>query len=247
MRMLSCLALGLLFFLTGAGSAPQNDPPKMKLIYLYDALCGWCYGFSPVMQRFAAEHADELTFEVISGGMITGPRIGPIGEVAPYISWAYKEVEQKTGVTFGEGFLQGILAEGKAIFSSVPPAVVLSVFKAERPGDAVAFAGRLQRAVYHDGIEPEDTAAYGALAAEFGLDSAAFVALMGEARFQQAAQQDFAYSQALGVTGFPTVVLAAESGGEEKLVLLGQGYLPYEALLARYAKAKGLVGQKAGE
>ena len=89
------------------------------LIYVYDALCGWCYGFSPVMQQLHEKYSKEMDFTVLSGGMVTGERVGPIGQVAGYISEAYKTVEAHSGVQFGDGFLNGILKEGKAIFNSV--------------------------------------------------------------------------------------------------------------------------------
>lgn len=54
----------------------------MKIIYLYAALCGWCYGFSPVLHQFQEKYKGDVTIEVISGGMITGKKIGPIGKVA---------------------------------------------------------------------------------------------------------------------------------------------------------------------
>ncbi|MFW5762224.1 MAG: DsbA family protein, partial [Cyclobacteriaceae bacterium] len=92
-----------------------------KIIYCYDALCGWCYGFSPVMEKIHQQYQQDFQFEVISGGMITGERIGPVGEVAPYIKQAYKLVENTTGVKFGDDFLR-VLNEGKAIFTSIPPA-----------------------------------------------------------------------------------------------------------------------------
>ena len=92
----------------------------MKIIYVYDALCGWCYGFSPVMEQFYRKQHDAVDFEVISGGMITGSRMGPIGEVAPYIRWAYKEVEEKTRVTFGEAFLKQVLEDGKRFLALSP-------------------------------------------------------------------------------------------------------------------------------
>jgi putative protein-disulfide isomerase len=60
----------------------------MKMLYFYDALCGWCYGFSPVMQKTAEVYQDQFEFQVVSGGMISGSRIGPIGTVAPYIKTA---------------------------------------------------------------------------------------------------------------------------------------------------------------
>jgi len=104
----------------------------MKLIYIYDALCGWCYGFAPAMRDFYQNHKNDFeTIDVISGGMITRERIGAIGEVAPYIKTAYKDVENRTGVKFGEKFLKDILEEGSTIFTSIPPSIALSVFKKE--------------------------------------------------------------------------------------------------------------------
>ncbi|HVE60446.1 MAG TPA: hypothetical protein VNA26_01410, partial [Chitinophagaceae bacterium] len=38
--------------------------------YCYDALCGWCYGFSPVMKKIEQEYKDQVSFDVLSGGMI---------------------------------------------------------------------------------------------------------------------------------------------------------------------------------
>ena len=43
---------------------------KPLLIYCYDAYCGWCYGFSPVISAIADAYKDKLEVEVLSGGMI---------------------------------------------------------------------------------------------------------------------------------------------------------------------------------
>jgi len=87
--------------------------------------------------------------------MVTGNLVGSIGEVALYIAWAYKDVERSTDVKFGEAFLGHTLKSGKAIFSSVPPSIALTVFKSYKPAESVAFAARLQKAIYFEGIEPE--------------------------------------------------------------------------------------------
>ncbi|MEQ8705412.1 MAG: DsbA family protein [Phaeodactylibacter sp.] len=206
----------------------------MKLVYVYDALCGWCYGFSPVITEFHNNHKEELEVEVISGGMITGGRIGPIGEVAGYISQAYKDVERATGVTFGKGFLEGVLQEGSAIFTSIPPAVALAVFKQHQPEQAILFAARLQKAIYYDGIKPVDYEAYGPLAAEFGLDSDAFVAEMKRTENLQYAREEFQRASELGVTGFPSVFLEHEG----QLFVLARGYVPLSRLEDAYLKVR---------
>jgi putative protein-disulfide isomerase len=110
------------------------------IYYIYDALCGWCYGFSPVIKAFHDAYKDEFEFRIISGGMITGRREGPIGEVAGYIKDAYQQVEETTGVKFGEDFLNKILEPGEAYFSSLPSALAMATFRLYQPDNTVAFA-----------------------------------------------------------------------------------------------------------
>jgi len=221
----------ILFFLNLSACKSQD---KMKVIYVYDALCGWCYGFSPVMSEFHEKYQDSLDFEVISGGMITGNRIGPIGEVAAYIGKAYKDVENATGVKFGESFLNETMAEGDAIFTSIPPAIALSVFKRTHPEEAVAFAAALQKAIYYNGIEPENFEAYGEIATEFGLDATEFVEKMKDPIYRQAAEEDFRKSAALGVSGFPSVFI--ESDGN--YYKIGSGYMPFSNLEKNFLAIK---------
>jgi len=207
---------------------------NMKIVYVYDALCGWCYGFSPVMTEFQEKYKDSLSFEVISGGMITGSRIGPIGEVASYISWAYKEVENATGIEFGSEFLNKTLKKGDAIFTSIPPAVALSVFKDLDPKNSIRFASELQEAIYYDGIEPENIEAYGKIAAKFGLDADSFVLKMKDPLYKKLAEDDFKKSSDLNVSGFPTIFI--ESNGIYHKI--GSGYMPFSELESNYLSIK---------
>jgi putative protein-disulfide isomerase len=203
----------------------------LKLIYCYDALCGWCYGFAPVIEQFAQEHADDFEIEVLSGGMITGERIGPIGEVAGYIGEAYKDVERATGITFGKAFLEGTLAEGSAIFTSIPPAIALSTFKTLAPDHALDYAGALQRAIYQAGVEPTDMAAFAERATAFGVDRAALLERSRGNEITLAAEADFERVRQFGVSGFPTVILQAE----DKYYLLTRGYTDGATLEQRWA------------
>jgi len=42
------------------------------LIYCYDAYCGWCYGFSPVIKKIAEDYKDIFDIGVFCGGMMIG-------------------------------------------------------------------------------------------------------------------------------------------------------------------------------
>jgi putative protein-disulfide isomerase len=206
---------------------PQNH--TQRLIYIYDALCGWCYGFSPVMKAIAERYRNQLDIAVLSGGMITGEREGPIGVVAPYIKSAYVTVEQTTGVRFGEQFLQGVLEQGTAYFSSVKPALALATFRHHKLEQSLAFAHALHTAIYYDGIEPNETQHYGRYAASFGLDASAFVAQMLTPQTHAAIQAEFHLTAQLGISGFPTLLL--QDG--EQLYLLTQGYVQETTLTDR--------------
>lgn len=196
------------------------------IIYVYDALCGWCYGFSPVIQQVHEKYKEEMDFTVLSGGMVTGERIGPIGQVAGYIKEAYKTVENTTGVKFGEGFLNGILKEGKAIFTSIPASRALTVFKSYQPENAVAFASDLQKAIYFDGIIPENLDVYGKYAADFGIEPKHFVLQMQQNKFIDETNEEFQQVAKWGIQGFPSVIMATP----QKLYLIAQGYQPFEQL-----------------
>lgn len=198
---------------------------KSRIIYVYDALCGWCYGFSPVMEAFYERHREAFDFEVYSGGMVMGERIGPIGEVAGYIRQAYRVVEERTGVRFGQSFLEGVLEPGTVTFSSEPPALAMTAFRELRPDAVVPFSGDLLRAVYRDGIAPTDFDEYGKRAANYGLDPEEFVARMQEEETRLRTQADFQEVARMGVSGFPTLIY-----DDGRMHRLSHGYMPLEQL-----------------
>ena len=85
------------------------------IYYCYDAWCGWCYGFSPVIKQLEVEFNDKLSFEVLSGGMIPADNPKPIRAMAGYISEGYRRVEEMTGVKFGADYLWHIPIRMKVI------------------------------------------------------------------------------------------------------------------------------------
>src|SRR2546421_11743601 len=104
---------------------------KPILIYCYDAYCGWCYGFSPVIKKLAAQYKNDVDIEVLSGGMIINELVQPIEKLAGYIQGAYKNVEELTGIKFGEDFLWHINNSDESDWrmNSEKPAIALCELK----------------------------------------------------------------------------------------------------------------------
>lgn len=202
---------------------------KATLICAYDPLCGWCYGFGPVLLALQEKYADRLAFEVLSGGMITGKSVGPVRNMAAFISGAYPVVEQHSGIKFGSRFLQQ-LRDGKAIFSSLEPGNVLTVCKELKPGCQVEASHAIQCLIYRDGINPVDYQAYRPLAEQLGLDWRLFSERLNSAETSQLTVHEFSQVHKWGIQGFPACLLETESG---KLFGISRGFLPLDEIEKR--------------
>lgn len=195
----------------------QNE--KATLYYVYDPICGWCYGFSPVITSLAEAYDDVLEFKAIPGGMILGDRVGPVGEIAPFIKDAYKRVEDMTGVKFGQVYLDDLLNEGLTVMNSWPGSLAATAFNELAPEQSVAYASAIQKAIYADGVSPEDIDHFIQLAVAFEVDTNTLRAMTKDKAWHEKTIENFKLSSDLGVTGFPTLVL--EKHGERTIITRG--------------------------
>ncbi len=202
------------------------------VFYCYDAYCGWCYGFSPVMQQFALAYQDKLIFEVLSGGMIMNDPPKPVSAMAGYISGAYLTVEAATGIRFGEDFLWHIKnpEESDWLLNSEKAAVALCIAKEYAPDRQVAFAGDLQFALNYEGRDLMDDEAYRHLLPRYGIPPEQFYERLHSDTYKEKARYEFALVKQLQVTGFPAVLIQET---ETKFYLVSAGYTDYNTLTKR--------------
>jgi putative protein-disulfide isomerase len=202
------------------------------IYYCYDAYCGWCYGFSPVMKRIWNEYKEQLAFDVLSGGMIITENPVPISSTAGYIQTAYKRVEELTGIEFGQDYLWHIFNPDKSDWfpSSEKPSIALVILKEYQPGNAVAFASDLQYALHFEGRDLVDDEAYRHLLEQYGIPPEEFYEKLHSEAYKEKAYYEFALCKQLQVSGFPQVLIQVS---DTKFYLLAQGYTAYEDLKER--------------
>ena len=205
---------------------------KPILLYCYDAYCGWCYGFSPVIKQVAGEYKDQFSFEVLSGGMIINDTPKPIAVMAGYIQKAYKIVEEHTGIQFGSDFLWHINNPDKSdwFLNSEKSAIALCVFKAYYPEQQVAFAADLQYALNYEGRDLCDDEAYRHLLEKYAIPAEDFYRKLHSEEYKEKAYYEFALVKQLQVNGFPAVLMQVS---ETKFYLISRGYTNYETLKER--------------
>ncbi len=200
-------------------ASAQSAKSEDVLFYVYDPLCGWCYGFSPVMLQLQKNLADKCSIEVISGGMVIDERVSPLSQIAPYIRDGVKRVEEMTGVKFGTAYLEDLMGEGKRIMNSWPACLALTVFKSFNREHELQYASELQKAIYYEGIYPEDLNYFAGIAANYGVDKMEFLKRCDEDSFKLQTRQEFQFANDLKATGYPYVVL--RKGGTYFLVAHG--------------------------
>ena len=64
-----------------------------KLTYFLDALCGWCYGFSPIITRIHREYKNEINFDVVSCALFLSNWEGMLEESGSVLELNYVHPE----------------------------------------------------------------------------------------------------------------------------------------------------------
>ncbi|MGK5080597.1 DsbA family protein [Janthinobacterium sp. HLX7-2] len=212
------------------------------LHYIFDPLCGWCYGAAPLVE--AARAVAGLAVAFHGGGMMTGSnrrQITPAwrGYVLPHD----RRIEQLSGQPFGDAYLHGLLNDTTAMMDSEPP--ITAILAAEAlAGKGLDMLQRVQRAHYVEGLRIAELPVLVALAQQLGMDGAAFEAAYAQ-QAGAATQQHIAASRALlaqvAGQGFPTFVFD-DGSGKLAVIDIGAFLGQPDKLQAQLAGACGAQG-----
>ncbi len=205
---------------------------KAVLIYCYDAWCGWCYGFSPVMKKLYAHYNEMLTIEVLSGGMIIPKQPVPVSAISEFVMESYQDVEDMTGVSFGEDYLWHMRNPELSDWfpSSEKSAIALTVFKDYEPELQVPFASDLQYGLFYEGRDLTDDEAYRHLLQKYNINAKEFYDKLHSPLYIQKAYDEFALCEQLKVSGYPQLMLQM---GSDKIYLINRGYADYDTLSSK--------------
>lgn len=176
------------------------------LHYIYDPLCGWCYGAAPL----AAVARELMPVIGHGGGMMMGANRQQVSPaLRDYVMPYDHRIAELTGQPFGDDYFNGLLLDETAVFDSAPP--IKAILAAEDiSGRGLDMLARSQAAHYVEGKRVADEDVLQALAVELGLDGDAFAQAYGRIG-EEELQQHIAASRRLlaqvGGHGFPTFVL----------------------------------------
>ncbi|WP_299820920.1 DsbA family protein [uncultured Roseibium sp.] len=208
----------------------------MQITYLFDPLCGWCYGASPAIERLAA--LENVTLALSPTGLFAGEGARPLDAGFAQFAWQNDQrIARLTGLPFTEAYKTQVLDTPGNMFDSAPATLALVAVGLSEPGKELAVLKTLQHARYEDGRDTSDLETVAAILEETGFPAAArSLRAPDESLYAlyrtktSAARSDMA---AFGANGVPALV--AGDGANRRLLNSNALYGDFDQLAAQIA------------
>ncbi|MCX5508419.1 DsbA family protein [Pseudomonas sp. BJa3] len=180
------------------------------LVYLYDPLCGWCYGAGGPLPQVL--ESTGIASRLIPTGLFSGSGARAMDDDFAAYAWSNDQrIERLTGQVFSERYRDQVLADRLQGFDSAPSTLALSAVSLTSPEHEFEALKAIQAARYVDGLDVTRLETLTAVLADLGLDAAAQRLTCPDSGLLQANDDRVGQGRALlrrvGGRGVPTFVL----------------------------------------
>lgn len=197
------------------------------IVYVTDAMCAWCYGGNERVLNVQKHFQNKTDFAVISSGFAANENAGTLNTLLPYLIADYKLVESKTGVTFGEDFLNGLFKDDTTILDSRNCAVALYIFSLYYPEKSLEFMQCMQRSIFYDGLYPQSKELFDLCALQFDLKPEDFEKKMQQDLNIKSAEAQFIVAEDLNADILPAIFLQMDG----EILLVSKGFATEDAII----------------
>lgn len=121
-----------------------------EAVYLFDPLCGWCYGASPMIAALAAQPG--VALEPVPVGLFAGAgafRMSPA--FRQHVVAADERIAAVSGQVFSDAYRENVLGAKDGVVDSGPATLALTAVRQEAPAREMEVLKRLQQARYVEG------------------------------------------------------------------------------------------------
>jgi len=192
-----------------------------------DTMCGWCYGFSDVINTIHEKYKQDLDFTILPAGMWTGDNVKVMdSKLRDFIEYHNPTVTKVTGKIFGDEYKKYILQNNGFVLDSLPGAKAISVMQTLKQEKTFEYLKKIQSAFYVHGNDTNDWRLYARIAESFGISEEIFKNEYFSDLQKKAVNDCFTFAQQLGVYSYPSLVAVAEG----KTEIIAQGNLELNTL-----------------
>ncbi|WEM45871.1 DsbA family protein (plasmid) [Photobacterium sp. DA100] len=177
---------------------------KVKLYYVYDPMCSWCWGYKPTWNQISEGISDEVEIIYVVGGLAPDSDV-PMPEVMQQQIKAYwKKIEDYLGTQFNYDFWVNNTPR-----RSTYPAC-RAILAARAQGAELAMLNVIQEAYYLNAKNPSDNDVLLNLAQGLGLDITQFKAQFLSEQTHQRLLDEIAFARSIGGNSFPSLLIEVE-------------------------------------
>lgn len=194
----------------------------MKMFYFTDAMCSWCFGFSPVIKKLKENYPD-IDLEIFSGGFSPGSKQIVDAEYRDFLEYHWRNVNARSGQYFDHSMK---FVSDTFTYDTEPASRALVVIQKLSPKKDYEFLNLMQKSFYSEGKDITNENVLAGLAKEIGVDKISFLENFNSEESKIKTQQGFQFSRQLGVKGFPTL-LTLENG---TVKTISHGFQSYDSL-----------------
>ncbi|GAA0406898.1 DsbA family protein [Cocleimonas flava] len=185
---------------------------KMKTLeYIFDPLCGWCYGAAPLIAILEAH--PNVSLKLHGGGMMSGLNTKAVtSQLRDFVQPHDARIAELTGQLFSDEYNNGLLKDETAILDSTPP--IAAIIAAEQWDKAPAMLHAIQQAHYVKGLKVADVEVLKALARDIEIPVDEFERVFEDVINNQVdahIQQSRELLSKVEGNGFPTLFEVRES------------------------------------
>lgn len=200
----------------------------MKLIYVMDPLCGWCYGNSTNTMALFETYQKQLDFEIIPAGMWAGQNARMQSpQMASYFQKHDLQIALLTGTKFGQAYFDFIGKHEVKLDSEIPSRAIITVQELWKE-HSIPFMAAVQQARYLYGKDLNSDRTYLDICEALKIDSTNFLIAFKSELMHEKTQASF--QKALQyASSYPTLLFENQDG----LSLVEQGYSTLEEIKHR--------------
>jgi len=204
------------------GGEDEAPTAGKTIVYVADPMCSWCWGFAPVIAAIDDAFGEAAPVRLVVGGLRAGETRAMDEKSKAYVRHHWEQVHEATGQPFRFDFFE----RDGFVYDTEPACRAAVAVRNLAPASTLAYFQAVQRGFYAEGVDVTQGDTLAGIAAANGVAAAVFEGVFAAPEIAEATRADFELAQALGITGFPAVVLKDDAG----YAFLTIGYQPFEAL-----------------
>ena len=215
------------------------EPSVTKTLhYVFDPLCGWCYGAAAVVA--ALGKVPEVEVRLLPSGLFAGAGARLMDDGFAAYAWDNDQrIERLTGQRFSERYRSHVLSDRQQLFDSGPATLALSAVSLCTPERELDALEAIQHARYVNGEDITQPDTLMAVLQALGLEQAAASLLRSDGELLAANRARIEGAKALqsqlGARGVPSFIL--EANGQRRLLNSSAAYSNPQAFAEQLSAA----------